>query len=61
MVCSINWPNFILWLPLIREILSNMCVVIRCEPGCDVINFEINFIFLVKPFFLHTQKVKTKI
>ena len=26
--CSINWPNSIAWLPLIREILSNMCVVI---------------------------------
>ena len=27
---SINWPNFIAWLPLIREILSNMCIVIVC-------------------------------
>ena len=27
---SINWPNFIVWLPLIREILGNMCTVIVC-------------------------------
>ena len=26
----INWPNFIVWLPLIREILSNMCIIIIC-------------------------------
>ena len=25
-----------------------------------VINFEINLIFLIKPFFLHDQTVKTK-
>ena len=38
-----------------------MCIVIVCEPGCDVRNFEINLIFLIKPFFLHDQNVKTKI
>ena len=27
----------------------------------SVINFKINFTFLIKPFFLHAQKVKTKI
>ena len=27
---------------------------------CDAINVEINVIFLIKPFFLHDQKVKTK-
>ena len=26
---------------------------------CDVINFEINLFFLVKPFLLYDQKVKT--
>ena len=25
-----------------------MCIVIVCQPGCDVINFEINLIFLIK-------------
>ena len=58
---SINWPNFIVWLPLLCEILGNMCIVVACEPDCDVINFEINLIFLIKPFFLHGKKVKTKI
>ena len=27
---SINRPNLIFWLPLICEILSNMCIVIIC-------------------------------
>ena len=58
---SINWPNLIVWLPLLRGVLGNMCIVTVCEPGCDVINFEINLIFLLMPFFLHDQKVKTKI
>ena len=43
---SVNWPNFIVWLPLILEILGNMCIAIVCFPTCDVINFEINLIFL---------------
>ena len=38
-----------------------MRIIIVCQPGYDVINFEINLIFLVKPFFLHDQIVKTKI
>ena len=36
-------------------------IVIIYHPGCDVIYFEINLIFLIKPFFLREQKVKTKI
>ena len=27
---SINWPNFIVWLPLLLEILNNMCITIVC-------------------------------
>ena len=30
MLYSINWPNIISWLPLLLEILSNMCVAIVC-------------------------------
>ena len=48
-------------LSLIREKLSNICVAILYEPGCDVINFKSNLIFPIKPFFLHAEKVKTKI
>ena len=47
---SINWPNFIVWLPLLRDILGNICIAIVCFPDCDVISFEINLIFLIKPF-----------
>ena len=57
---SSNWPNFIVWLSLLSELLVNMCIVIVCKPGCDVMNFEVNFIFLIKPFFLHDQKVVAK-
>ena len=49
---STTWPNFIVWLPLLREILHNMCDVTVYLPGCDVINFEINLVFLIKLFFL---------
>ena len=27
---SISWPNFIVWLPLLLEILDNMCISIVC-------------------------------
>ena len=48
---SIDWPNFITSFPLLLEILFNMCIAIVCQPGSDVINFEINLIFLIKSFF----------
>ena len=57
---SIDWPNFIVWLPLHREILGSMCVITVYWPGCDVVNFEIKLLLLIKPFFLLDQKVKTK-
>ena len=37
-----------------------MCIAIIYYPGCDVMSFEINLIFLIEPFFLHDQKVMTK-
>ena len=40
------------------EILGNMSIAIICFPGCAVINFEINLIFLIKPFFCMTKKSK---
>ena len=27
---SLTWPNFNFWLPLLREILGNVCIVIVC-------------------------------
>ena len=37
-----------------------ICVLWLFVPSCDVINFDINLIFLIKPFLLHesTQKIK---
>ena len=60
MLYFINWPNFIVWLPLLREILGGMCTATVCSPGCDVINFKINMIFLIKPFFIYDQKGQDK-
>ena len=56
----IDWPNFIVWLPLPCEILGDICIAIVCKPGCEVMNFKVNIIFLIKQFFLHDQKVVTK-
>ena len=42
------------------EILGNVCIAIVCFPGCDVINFEMNLIFLIKPFFYMTEKSRQK-
>ena len=57
---SINWPNFIARLPLLLEILVNICIAIVCYPSCDVIDFKIDFIFLVKPFSCKTKTSKQK-
>ena len=48
------------WLPLRLEILVNIYIAIVCYPGCDVINFEINLIFLIKPFFDMTENSRQK-
>ena len=56
MLFSIFWSNFIIWLPLLLEILCNMCIATICLPGCDVINFEIKLILLITPFFTMTKK-----
>ena len=60
MLYSINWTNFIAWLPLLLEILGNMCIATVCYPGCDIMDFEINFIFLIQPFIVNYQKVMRK-
>ena len=58
---SINWPSFIAWLPLLFEILDNMCITNACQPGCDVIKFEIDLIFLIKTFCYMTKKSRQKL
>ena len=27
---SVNWPSFIVWLPLLLEILANICIAMVC-------------------------------
>ena len=46
----VNWRNFIVWLPLLLEILGNMCMVIICFPVCDVINSELTLASLSSRF-----------
>ena len=60
MLQSINWPNFIASLPLFLEVLGSMYIVIVCHPSCDVINFRIKLISLIKPFFCTTKKSRHK-
>ena len=57
---SINWPDFIAWLPLFPEIYGNICIVIVSFPGCEVINFGIDLVFLIKPLFYMKEKSKKK-
>ena len=61
MLHSINWLNFTVWLPLLLEIFGNMCITIVSEPVCDAIEFEINLIFLIKPFRYITKKSRQKL
>ena len=56
MFYCINWSNLIVLLPLLLEILSNMCIAIVCFPGCQVINIEINLVIWSKPFFYMTKR-----
>ena len=37
-----------------------MCIVTVCFQDCDVINFEINLIFLIKLLFYMTKKSRQK-
>ena len=50
MLNSIHWPNLIPWLPLLLEIVVNMCVAIVSFPGCDVIDFDEYLSFLSSRF-----------
>ena len=53
---SINWLNFIVRLFLLLETRGNVCIAVVYFPSCNVINFEINLIFLIKPFFYIAKK-----
>ena len=60
MLDSINWPNLIAWLLLFLEILGNKCIAIVYEPGCNVINSEINLV-LIKPFWYMIKMPRQKL
>ena len=36
--------------------MANMFIATVCQRGCDVINVEVNLIFLMKSFFFMTKK-----
>ena len=61
MLYSINWPNFIVWVPLFLEISSNICIVIVSFPVFDVTNFEIYLKFLIKVFSYVIKKSEEKL
>ena len=50
-VIFINWPNFIVWLSLVSEILRNMCNAIVFFLGFGVMNF----FSLIRSFFYLTK------
>ena len=37
-----------------------MCVVVVCFSSCDITNFEINLVFLIKPFFYMIKESRQK-
>ena len=45
----------------ILKTLGNMCILIIAFPVCEVINFETDFSFLIKPLSYMTKKGETKI
>ena len=56
----IFWTNFIAWFPALLEILGILCDVIICFSVRDVINFEINLSFIIKPFSYMTKQEFSK-
>ena len=44
------------WLPSLLDILGSICFVIICLLFCNVINFEINLSFIIKPLYYMTKK-----
>ena len=48
---------FIVWLISLLKMLGNVWLVITCFPVDDVIDFEINLSFLIKPFSYWSKKI----
>ena len=45
---------------LLLDVLDNICIITICCPACDVIYFEFNCSFLIKPFSYITKKSEQK-
>ena len=58
MLYSIDWPNLIVWLPLLLEILSNAFIVNIGNTVCDIIYSEANVSY--QAGFLHEHKSHDK-
>ena len=56
MLYSMNWPNAIVLLLLLLEVLGNVCIAIVCFPRWDVIYFKINLIVIIRLFLFMTNK-----
>ena len=54
------WLTKFYCLIIFLMIMGNMCIVIICCAVCWVINFEINFSFLIKLFFYITKTSRRK-
>ena len=61
MLHSINWPNFIVWLSLLPSRDIGQYVYYNCLLSrMWRLKFEINLIFLIKPFWYMTEKSRQK-
>ena len=56
---SINWPNFIVWSPLLLRYWK-LCFAIICFPGCDIIIFKVSLIYFSSSRFSTWQKSQDK-
>ena len=57
MLYSIQWPYFIVHLPLLLDLWGDMCIAIVSFLGYDLINFVINLTFLMKLFSYMRKKI----
>ena len=57
---SINWTHFIVWFHLLFEILSSIFIANIYFLDLDVIKFEFNLLFVIKPFFYMTKNLQRK-
>ena len=58
---SINWPNFIAWLPNFVRYWATCVLQLYCKSACDVMIFKVNLILLIQLFSLLDQVVVIKI